>query len=225
MVVALRHRLNKRPSFNFNLVNLPSLKLLQRTTANRKFGIKVLLPAENKPNQSIPTSEKRSNKATRAMSSSQDAQPTLEQVYTTAGNPADQTPAETQAASSGGAQGANDTTVFRRQAHDNVGAEPTPTSLARGTRRDPQPANGQRDDTPQDELDGEQMRAPGEGDVMRAQFRKTGQGEEKGLLSDLDRKKAEQAEARERVKADRQHGIDVDGAAGQSAGPAAVEGR
>lgn len=42
------------------------------------------------------------------------------------------------------------------------------------------------------DLTGEQMRAPGEGDIASAQDRKHGFGEQADLASDLDRKKAEQ---------------------------------
>jgi len=67
-----------------------------------------------------------------------------------------------------------------------------------------------------DDLEGDQMRAAGEGDVMRAQIGKenAGWGEEGSLTSDLDRKKEEQREKREAVKAERQEGGDVDGGSG-----------
>lgn len=65
---------------------------------------------------------------------------------------------------------------------------------------------------PQNEdLEGEQMRAAGEGDIYRAQFNKTGQGEERSLTSGLDRQKAEQQSSRESVKAERRGGGSVDG--------------
>ena len=66
-----------------------------------------------------------------------------------------------------------------------------------------------------EDLDGEQMRAPGEGEVMDAQFDKknAGWGEQGSFTSDLDRLKAEQKDAREEVKAARQRGADVDGGA------------
>jgi predicted N-acyltransferase len=70
---------------------------------------------------------------------------------------------------------------------------------------------------PQNEdLDGEQMRAPGEGEVMDAQFDKknAGWGEQGSFTSDLDRQKAEQKGAREEVKAARQGGANVDGGVG-----------
>ncbi len=45
---------------------------------------------------------------------------------------------------------------------------------------------------PVSSLTGEQMRAPGEGDVASAQDRKHGFGEQADLASDLDRKKEDQ---------------------------------
>ncbi|TVY71287.1 hypothetical protein LSUE1_G004932 [Lachnellula suecica] len=67
-----------------------------------------------------------------------------------------------------------------------------------------------------EDLDGEQMRAPGEGEIMDAQFdkRNAGWGEQGSLTSDLDRQKAEQKGAREEIKAQRQGGANVDGGAG-----------
>lgn len=70
---------------------------------------------------------------------------------------------------------------------------------------------------PQNEdLDGDQMRAPGEGEVMDAQFDKknAGWGEQGSFTGDLDRQKAEQKGAREEVKAARQQGANVDAGAG-----------
>jgi len=68
----------------------------------------------------------------------------------------------------------------------------------------------------QEDLDGEQMAAPGEGEVMDAQFNKSnaGWGEQESLTSDLDRKKAEQQGKRESIQAERQEGVNVDGGAG-----------
>jgi hypothetical protein len=65
----------------------------------------------------------------------------------------------------------------------------------------------------QGDLDGEQMRAPGEGEVMDAQFEKknAGWGEQGSLTSDLDRQKAEQKGAREGIKEERRAGGNVDG--------------
>ncbi|CAD6453099.1 5cf29832-387b-4e8b-ad6c-037fc21a3452 [Sclerotinia trifoliorum] len=68
----------------------------------------------------------------------------------------------------------------------------------------------------QEDLDGEQMRMSGEGEVMAAQFDKknAGWGEEGSYTSDLDRQKAEQKEAREKIKSQRAQGLDVDGGGG-----------
>lgn len=69
----------------------------------------------------------------------------------------------------------------------------------------------------QEDLEGEQMRAPGEGEVMESQFNKknAGWGEQGSLTSDLDRQKAEQQAAREDVKEQRKYGGNVDGGAGK----------
>ena len=64
------------------------------------------------------------------------------------------------------------------------------------------------------------MRAPGEGEVYEQQFNKSGFGEQQDLASDLDRKKAEQAEMRKEVKEQRDQDVDVGGVLGQRGGPA-----
>jgi hypothetical protein len=105
-------------------------------------------------------------------------------------------------------------------ADSNRSADPTPSALGQGS-------SGSKPDNPNvpdADLDGEQMRAPGDGEIYEAQFGKTGTAEEKEMGTDLDKKKAEQQEKRDAIKASRQHGVDVDGAAGSSSGPAAVEG-
>jgi hypothetical protein len=68
----------------------------------------------------------------------------------------------------------------------------------------------------QEDLEGEQMRIAGEGQVMDAQFNKqnAGWGEQGSLTSDLDRKKAEQQGARDEILAERRNGSNVDGGAG-----------
>lgn len=65
------------------------------------------------------------------------------------------------------------------------------------------------------------MRAPGEGEIADAVDHKAGAtGSQPDLLSDLDRKKAEQAPAREEIKEQRSQGVDVGGVLGQRGGPA-----
>lgn len=71
------------------------------------------------------------------------------------------------------------------------------------------------------ELDAEQMGAPGEGKVESAVSRKPGaSGHEQGFETDLDKKKAEQAPARQQAKEEKQHELDVGGVLGQRGGPA-----
>ncbi|KAI9858528.1 MAG: hypothetical protein M1824_004264 [Vezdaea acicularis] len=101
----------------------------------------------------------------------------------------------------------------------NSDAKPTPSALGSGSDKPDKPDLGD----PADDLDGEQMRAPGEGDVMRAQQSKTGMGEQEEIGGDLDRKKIEQQGKRQSIQDQRQHGVDVDGDTNRS-GPAAVEG-
>lgn len=69
------------------------------------------------------------------------------------------------------------------------------------------------------------MAAPGEGKTAAAvannnAFGSGGAGKEQDFVSDLDRKKAEQQEARDQIKSQRQAGVSVGGALGQTGGPA-----
>lgn len=71
------------------------------------------------------------------------------------------------------------------------------------------------------ELDAAQMGAPGEGKVASAVDRKPGaSGNEQGFETDLDKKKAEQAPARQHEKEKKEHEVDVGGVLGQRGGPA-----
>jgi hypothetical protein len=64
----------------------------------------------------------------------------------------------------------------------------------------------------QEDLEGEQIRTAGEGQVMDAQFNKqnAGWGEQNSLASDLDRKKVEQQGARDEIQDERRHGRNVE---------------
>lgn len=65
------------------------------------------------------------------------------------------------------------------------------------------------------------MAAPGEGEIASAVHEKPGAtGAQEGLESDLDRKKAEQAPAREAIKEQKKEEVDVGGILGQRGGPA-----
>ena len=154
------------------------------------------------------------------------AQPTLNQSYNTPGNPTDQT-AQEQSNASANATTNSGTKTEKRAAGDvdvpsthNQG--PQASSLGRGVR------DGSGDKPtgdPASEMEGEQMRAPGEGDIMEKQFDKGGFGEQQDMASDLDRKKSEQAGQREEIKSQRKENVDVGGALGQRTGPSVVEGR
>ena len=70
---------------------------------------------------------------------------------------------------------------------------------------------------PQNEdLEGEKMAPPGNGNVMAAQLNKSnaGWGQEISLTKELERQKTEQREAREKVRNERMSGTNVDGGAG-----------
>ncbi|KAL5121258.1 hypothetical protein ACEQ8H_000726 [Pleosporales sp. CAS-2024a] len=141
------------------------------------------------------------------------SQPTLTQAYTTPGNPASQTPAEQAQASvhaadnSPAAVAAVDQRIPTKQASDAQGlANAKPPAAGRHGAPPGEEANGltEADVGRHKELDGEQMAAAGEGDVAAAVAKRGkgqgGGGAEPDLASDLDRKKAEQAQARDAIK-------------------------
>lgn len=96
--------------------------------------------------------------------------------------------------------------------------------MARGVRGAP-PGEETRgltqDGLDKQELDAAQMGAPGEGKVASAVDRQPGaSGNEPGLETDLDRKKAEQAPMRQAVQQEEQREFDVGGILGQRGGAA-----
>lgn len=117
----------------------------------------------------------------------------------------------------------SDKRIPAEQAHSQ--SEATPTSVARGIRGAP-PGEETKGETHESvgrnqELDAQQMAAPGEGKIADAVDQKPGaSGAAPDLASDLDRKKAEQKEARAEIKASRQENVDVGGILGQRGGPA-----
>ncbi|KAI9838612.1 MAG: hypothetical protein M1819_004926 [Sarea resinae] len=146
------------------------------------------------------------------------SQPSQAQAYTTSGNPADQTPSESRTAD---ATSDLNTEKVSRRGPSSGSSDPTPSALGYG-------GSGEKDKPaglPSDEQDGEQMAAPGEGEILKAQWDKTGTAEEAEIGGDLDRKKAEQAPLREEIQGQREKGVDIGGALGGRTGPAAVEGR
>ncbi|KAL1651335.1 hypothetical protein SLS58_000674 [Diplodia intermedia] len=158
------------------------------------------------------------------------SQPTLDQAYTTPGNPATHNPAERAAAGTTARANADSPAVDQRIPTKQTASadEATASSLGRGVRAPGRPGEeakglGEEDVGRHNELDAQQMAAPGEGRVAAAveSQGKTGSGgTEPGLETDLDRKKAEQAPMREAIKEERQHKVDVGGVLGQTGGPA-----
>ncbi|KAF4552342.1 Hypothetical protein D9617_10g073230 [Elsinoe fawcettii] len=146
------------------------------------------------------------------------SQPTLNQAYTTPGNPVDHEPLEKAQA--------------RQHAKDNSDTQSssikdaTFSSLGLGVRAPNAPGEEAKGKTHDDvgrhnELEAEQMAAPGEGKIASAVDRKPGaSGAQPGFESDLDRKKAEQADLREQKKEERKQEVDVGGVLGQRGGPA-----
>lgn len=119
------------------------------------------------------------------------AQPTLDQSYEVAGNPATKEPAQQQAAyANQHAPAGHDRRVPTTQSSGFQDA--TPTSLGRGVHGAPpgEEAKGFTSDDQfrEGDVEGEQMRAPGEGDVNRVVHEKPGAaGQQSDFASDLDR--------------------------------------
>ncbi|KAL8699974.1 MAG: hypothetical protein Q9201_005698 [Fulgogasparrea decipioides] len=127
------------------------------------------------------------------------SQPPLNTAYNQPSNPASQTDYEKQKSSSTSASiQRSHPTVDQRERGDvpvpsNHDEAAKPSSLGYGYRDNSGDA-GESKGPPVSDLTGEQMRAPGEGDVASAQDSKHGFGEQPDLASDLERKKAEQQE-------------------------------
>ncbi|KAL9607884.1 MAG: hypothetical protein Q9167_007247 [Letrouitia subvulpina] len=125
------------------------------------------------------------------------SQPPLDTAYDHPSNPATQTKSEEEYSKSTSASiQRSDPQVDRRERGDvpvpsrhNEAA--VPSSLGYGVRDDRDDA-GESKGPPVSDLEGEQMRAPGEGDIAQAQQTKQGFGEQPDLASDLDKKKESQ---------------------------------
>ncbi|PVI08040.1 hypothetical protein DM02DRAFT_608142 [Periconia macrospinosa] len=166
-----------------------------------------------------------------ALDPSGPSQPTLDQAYTTPGNPASKNPSET---SQINAQAHNSTQPIDKRIpatqSTDVGHEGQPSALGKGIRGAPsgEEAKGLSDEDigQHKELDGEQMAAPGEGRVADAVAGRTGGvnlgggGSQPDLAADLDRKKAEQQAARDEILNKKQENTEAGGALGQTGGPA-----
>ncbi|KAK3713485.1 hypothetical protein LTR37_008443 [Vermiconidia calcicola] len=153
------------------------------------------------------------------------SQPGLDQVYETSGNAASKEPAEQKQANANAKDdsAAVDQRIPSKQTTSMD--EATPTAMAQGVRgagagENPDDFTDQEQGRSQD-VNAEQMAAPGEGSVHDTVDNKPGAGGgEPGLETDLDRKKAEQAPAREKEYAKQEKDLDVGGVLGQRGGPA-----
>lgn len=131
-----------------------------------------------------------------ALSPTGPSQPTQNQAYTTPGNPSTKTPAESTQTAATSSQNAGSTPVDQRiptkQADES---QATASSLGRGIHGAPagEESKGmsEEDVGRHQELDGQQMAAPGEGEIYEAVAGKDGKsgatGNEPDLAADLDR--------------------------------------
>jgi len=158
--------------------------------------------------------------------SSDMSQPPVNEAYEAQNNPVSKEPAEkrkTQHRDEG-------RVVDDRYAGDSASkSSAQPTSLGRGIHGAPpgEEAHGETEENMEGnrDVDAEQIAPPGEGKVYDAvaRDRKPGTGgEEPDFAANLDKKKAEQKSARERIKAARGEGTDVGGETGQHGGPASA---
>lgn len=154
------------------------------------------------------------------------SQPTQEQAYTTPGNPASKTSAEVSQSALNSVNNSKptDTRIPTKQVSED---EAQPSALGRGIHGAP-PGEEAKGLTEEDvgrhrELDGQQMGAPGEGavaDAVAGRGTKGIGGQQPDFAADLDRKKAEQAEARDAIKQQKSENMAVGGELGQQGGPA-----
>ncbi|KAI0803527.1 hypothetical protein GGR55DRAFT_396688 [Xylaria sp. FL0064] len=136
-------------------------------------------------------------------------QPPQKAAYETEGNAVTSNPTEERAAHHHGRGRSVTERLPESQASSTQ--DTVPSSLGRGVHG--APAGDERYGRTQEEagrhreLEGEQMRAPGEGQVAGVVDRKPGaSGSQPDLASDLDRKKNEQAQAREAIQEQRKYG-------------------
>lgn len=141
------------------------------------------------------------------MDSKQPSQPPLNTAFKQDDNPAQTTDLEQLTGIQASKGSENSPQVDRRSAHDVESSHtnpPTSTALGAGERGPlvSRPlSNSTAETASSSELEGEQMRAPGEGDVADAVKNKAdkgGFGEQKSLTADLDAKKAEHEEKLEK---------------------------
>lgn len=129
------------------------------------------------------------------------SQPTQQTAYNQPTNPSTQTTSEK--SQSHDRSGSSGPPIDHRQAHDvpsSHTSDATPSSLGRGDTGPLKTIDTSASDTQnysKSELEGEQMRPPGEGDVASAVTEKRfgGHGEEEGLTQNMDEKTKAHKEA------------------------------
>ncbi|KAJ4385773.1 hypothetical protein N0V93_010204 [Gnomoniopsis smithogilvyi] len=158
-------------------------------------------------------------------------QPSNVEPYLQPGNPATRNPLEQEVTEKLHGQGSRSTPGTTASAEQSQSQDGIPTSRGHGVHGsgpvDDQEAQATHVGDSQgrlenDSVNAEQMATLGEGKVADAVDRKSGTqqvpgsgpAEEQDFASDLDRKKAEQAEARDAIKAAKRDGVDADGGGG-----------
>ncbi|KAI1501013.1 hypothetical protein F5X99DRAFT_220023 [Biscogniauxia marginata] len=149
------------------------------------------------------------------MNPSNPAQPPSDAAYTAEGNPVTSDPAQQQAAQhhpAGGKPVEKRLPKSQSSGIDQAMSSSLGYGIHGATAGEEKFGHDESDVGRHRELEGDQMHAPGEGDVADAVNRKPGAGgTQPDLASDLDRKKQEQAAAREAIKDERKHGRVFDG--------------
>lgn len=158
------------------------------------------------------------------------SEPPKDVVYETADNPVSKEPFEDRMASRMDQVNQASWPVEQRIPQQQASiSDATASAMGRGIRAEGATGEEARGMTNEElgrhnELDAEQMAAPGEGDVASAvEERKGASGMSGGMLgmeTDLDRKKREQAPLRESIQEARRNEVDVGGVLGQRGGPA-----
>jgi len=155
------------------------------------------------------------------------AQPKVEDAYEAKGNAASKEPIESRHAAEH-TKASSDDVVEQREPDDLKDQKPKPSPLARGVHGAPPGVQDAKQSDyvlgESEELDAPKMGPPGEGRVRDAVTHKQGaSGSQPDLASNLDRKKAEQKPARDKIESERSKGFDVGGILGQRGGPASTE--
>ncbi|KAL9127916.1 MAG: hypothetical protein Q9217_003302 [Psora testacea] len=151
------------------------------------------------------------------MDPNQPSQPALNTVYDQPSNPAQSISEYKSSTTTSASQQRSAPTCETRRDNDKE-RDAVPSALAYGERNARNDAD-ERMGGPVSNLEGEQMRPAGEGEVAKTQETKHGFGEQEDLASGLDRKKAEQDRVKDmRRQAGGGGGVDVGAVLGGGSG-------